>query len=93
MSQTANALGAARVFEDTSALGARRSRGGFFTTLALLALAWPALAAEEVRFTISNPARLPVATVARLCGFHHPSRFAKLYRERYLEYPSETARL
>lgn len=35
----------------------------------------------------------PVATVARLCGFHHPSRFAKLYRERYLEYPSETARL
>jgi AraC-like DNA-binding protein len=34
----------------------------------------------------------PVADVARLCGFHHPSRFAKLYRERYLEYPSETAK-
>lgn len=66
MTQTANALGAARVFEDTSALGARRSPGGFFTTLALLALACPALAAEEVRFTISNPARLPVATVARV---------------------------
>lgn len=34
----------------------------------------------------------PVAAVARLCGFHHPSRFAKLYRERYLEYPSQTAK-
>ena len=35
----------------------------------------------------------PVAVVARLCGFKHPSRFARMYRERYLEYPSETARL
>jgi len=35
----------------------------------------------------------PVATVARLCGFKHLSRFAKMYRERYLEYPSETSRL
>lgn len=34
----------------------------------------------------------PVAAVARLCGFRHLSRFASLYRERYLEYPSETAR-
>ena len=34
----------------------------------------------------------PVAMVARLCGFRHLSRFARAYRERYLEYPSETAR-
>ena len=34
----------------------------------------------------------PVAAVARLCGFRHLGRFASLYRERYLEYPSETAR-
>jgi AraC-like DNA-binding protein len=34
----------------------------------------------------------PVAVVARLCGFGHLGRFAKAYRERYLEYPSETAR-
>jgi hypothetical protein len=67
MSQAASALGAVRFLEDTSAFGARRSPGGFLTTLALLALAWPALAAEEVRFTISNPARLPVAAVAQ-CG-------------------------
>ena len=36
--------------------------------------------------------RQPVAAVARLCGFRHLGRFASLYRERYLEYPSETAR-
>jgi len=35
----------------------------------------------------------PVAAVARLCGFRHLSRFARIYRERYLEYPSETTRL
>jgi AraC-like DNA-binding protein len=35
----------------------------------------------------------PVATVARLCGFRHLSRFARTYRDRYLEYPSETTRL
>jgi transcriptional regulator GlxA family with amidase domain len=34
-----------------------------------------------------------VAAVARLCGFRHLSRFAAAYRKRYLEYPSETARL
>jgi AraC-like DNA-binding protein len=34
----------------------------------------------------------PVATVARRCGFRHLGRFASAYRERYLEYPSETAR-
>ena len=33
-----------------------------------------------------------VAAVARLCGFRHLGRFASLYRERYQEYPSETAR-
>ncbi len=36
--------------------------------------------------------REPVAAVARRCGFHHPSRFARLYRERYGEYPSQTVK-
>jgi AraC-like DNA-binding protein len=33
-----------------------------------------------------------VAAAARLCGFRHLSRFARAYRERYLEYPSQTTR-
>lgn len=34
-----------------------------------------------------------VAAVARMCGFRHQSRFARMYRDRYLEYPSQTQRL
>jgi AraC-like DNA-binding protein len=73
----------------------RSLQSGFRTTLDVSPMTYlrqVRLERAHVELAAADPATVTVATVAGRWGFVHLGRFARAYRDRYIESPSETLR-